>query len=261
MMFHYAIVKQPCKALINGLTDHPELGIPCYETALAQHAAYVNTLEQLGVKVTVLPADEAFPDSCFVEDVAVLCPECAVLTNPGTDARNGEVALMSPVLEQFYPKDKIFKITAPATLEGGDVMKVGKTFYVGLSKRTNAEGVDQLAEFLAPFGYTVTGVPFSGVLHLKTGAVYLENNLMLINTSFANAPAFADYQKMFVSEQESYAANCLWVNGKVIVPAGYPEVLAALKAAGLETVLCDTSEYKKIDGGLSCLSLRFSPAY
>ena len=257
-MFQYAIVKKPCKALVNGLTDHPELGAPSYENALAQHAAYVRTLESLGAQVTVLEADEAYPDSCFVEDVAVLTPECAVLTRPGAVTRQGEVALMRPVLEQFYAPESIASLTAPATLEGGDVMKVGKTFYVGLSKRTNAEGVAQLAAALEPWGYQVVGVPFEGVLHLKTGAVYLENGTMLMKASFEKKPAFEGYTKLVVPDEEDYAANCVWFNGSVIVPAGYPRVLAAVQAAGYETVLCDTSEYKKIDGGLSCLSLRFS---
>lgn len=259
MMFQQAIVRKPCKALINGLTDHPELGAPDYEKALAQHAEYVKTLERLGAKVTVLEADENYPDSCFVEDVAVLCPECAVLTRPGAPSRAGEVEQMAPVLEQFYPKEKIFSLQPPATLEGGDVMKVGKQFFVGLSHRTNQEGINQLAQILAPYGYTVTAVPFEGVLHLKTGAVYLENGQMLMKNTFFDMPCFAEYKKMVVPDQEDYAANCVWFNGKVIVPAGYPTVLEMVKKAGYETVLCDTSEYKKIDGGLSCLSLRFSP--
>lgn len=258
-MFKYAIVKKPCKALINGITEHPELGAPDYENALKQHDAYVKTLEMLGAKVTVLDADENFPDSCFVEDVAVLVPECAVLTRPATASRAGEVEKMKPVLAQFYPADKIFALAAPATLEGGDVMKVGDTLYAGLSHRTNVEGVAQLAAILQPFGYKVVGVPFDGVLHLKTGAVYLENGQMLMKKSFEDKIAFLEYEKHIVPENEAYAANCVWFNDKVIVPVGYPEVLQMVQNAGYETVLCDTGEYKKIDGGLSCLSLRFSP--
>lgn len=258
-MFLYAITKKPCRALINGLTDHPELGTPDYETALAQHAAYVETLRQLGAQVTVLEADEAFPDSCFVEDVAVLVPECAVLTRPADPSRAGEVAGMAPVLEQFYPKNKIFSLQAPATLEGGDVMKVGDTLYAGLSARTNAEGVAQLGAILQPFGYKVVGVPFEGVLHLKTGAVYLESGQMLMKESFSKKVAFGEYEKHIVPEAEDYAANCVWFNDKVIVPKGYPTVLRMVQKAGYDTVLCDTGEFKKIDGGLSCLSLRFSP--
>ena len=224
-MFSHAIVKTPCTAMVHGITGHPELGAPDYEKALEQHRAYIETLRQCGVDVTVLPADEAYPDSCFVEDAAVLTKYCAVITNPGALSRKGETAAIEPAVAEFYPPDKIFHIKAPGTLEGGDVMMCGDTFYVGLSGRTNPEGVKQLANILEPFGCKVVGVPLTEVLHLKTG--------------------------------EPYAANCIWVNGKVIVPEGYPKVLKAVQAAGYQTLTCDTSEYKKIDGGLSCLSLRF----
>lgn len=260
-MFKYAITRKPCKAMINGLTDHPELGVPDYEKALEQHATYVKTLEALGAKVTVLEPEEDYPDSCFVEDVAVLLPQCAVLTRPATESRAGEVALMAPLLQQFYPEEKIFQITAPATLEGGDVMKVGDTLYVGLSQRSNAEGAAQLAKYIAPFGYKVVGVPFEGVLHLKTGAVYLEEGQMLMKEDFKSKIAFAEYEKHIAPQQEDYAANCVWFNGAVIVPEGYPEVLQTVQKAGYQTVQCDTGEFKKIDGGLSCLSLRFTTAF
>ena len=244
-MFEYAITRKPCKAMINGLTDHPELGVPDYEKALEQHAAYVKTLEALGAKVTVLEPEEDYPDSCFVEDVAVLLPQCAVLTRPATESRAGEVALMAPLLQQFYPEEKIFQITAPATL----------------SQRSNAEGAAQLAKYIAPFGYKVVGVPFEGVLHLKTGAVYLEEGQMLMKEDFKSKIAFAEYEKHIAPQQEDYAANCVWFNGAVIVPEGYPEVLQTVQKAGYQTVQCDTGEFKKIDGGLSCLSLRFTPAF
>lgn len=257
MNFTKAIVRTPCKAMVNGITDHPELGTPTYEKALAQHLAYIKALQACGVEVTVLPANEDYPDSCFVEDTAVLCPECAVVTNPGADSRKGEAALMRPTLEQFYPADKIFTITAPATLEGGDVMLAGKTFYVGLSARTNTAGVEQLAGFVEPYGYKVVGVPLTEVLHLKTGVVYLENGILLAGGEFLTKPAFEGYEKVAVPAEEAYAANCVWMNGKILVPEGYPQVLEAIKATGCEPVLCDTSEYRKIDGGLSCLSLRF----
>ena len=233
-MFSHVIVKTPCTAMVHGITGHPELGAPDYEKALEQHRAYIETLRQCGVDVTVLPADEAYPDSCFVEDAAVLTKYCAVITNPGAPSRKGETAAIEPAVAEFYPPDKIFHIKAPGTLEGGDVMMCGDTFYVGLSGRTNPEGVKQLANILEPFGCKVVGVPLTEVLHLKTG-----------------------YTKITVPKDEPYAANCIWVNGKVIVPEGYPKVLKAVQAAGYQTLTCDTSEYKKIDGGLSCLSLRF----
>ena len=130
-MFSHVIVKTPCTAMVNGITGHPELGAPDYEKALEQHRAYIETLRQCGVDVTVLPADEAYPDSCFVEDAAVLTKYCAVITNPGAPSRKGETAAIEPAVAEFYPPDKIFHIKAPGTLEGGDVMMCGDTFYEG----------------------------------------------------------------------------------------------------------------------------------
>lgn len=256
-MFKHAIVKTPCANMVDGITDHPELGTPDYQKALEQHQAYIEALKQCGVDVTVLPADETYPDSCFVEDAAVLTKYCAVITNPGAPSRKGEIAAIEPAVAKFYPADKIFHIQAPGTLEGGDVMMCGDTFYVGLSGRTNEEGVKQLGEILGQFGCKVVGVPLTEVLHLKTGVVYLENNVMLTCGEFCDKPAFAQYDKITVPQDEAYAANCIWMNGTVIVPEGYPKVLAAVQAAGYKTLVCDTSEYRKIDGGLSCLSLRF----
>lgn len=256
-MFQHVIVKRPCAAMVNGITDHPELGAPDYQKALQQHDAYIETLRGCGVDVTVLPADEAYPDSCFVEDPAILTEQCAVITRPGALSRRGETAAIEQAVAKFYPADKIFHITAPGTIEGGDVMRAGDTFYVGRSARTNEEGIRQLTAILAPYGYQVVAVPLSEVLHLKTGVVYLEGNTMLVSGEFLTKPAFAQYTKLEVPESEAYAANCIWVNGTVIVPEGYPTVLAAIQNAGYKTVTCDTSEYRKIDGGLSCLSLRF----
>ena len=239
-MFSHVIVKTPCTAMVHGITGHPELGAPDYEKALEQHRAYIETLRQCGVDVTVLPADEAYPDSCFVEDAAVLTKYCAVITNPGAPSRKGETAAIEPAVAEFYPPDKIFHIKAPGTLEGGDVMMCGDTFYVGLSGRTNPEGVKQLANILEPFGCKVVGVPLTEVLHLKTGVVYLENGVMLTAGEFCTKSAFEGYTKITVPKDESYAANCIWVNGKVIVPEGYPKVLKAVQAAGYQTLTCDT---------------------
>lgn len=256
-MFRHVIVKTPCAAMIHGITDHPELGAPVYEKALKQHKAYIETLKQCGVDVTVLPPDEAYPDSCFVEDAAILTRHCAVITNPGAPTRKGETPAVEQAVKKFYPEDKIFHIKAPGTIEGGDVMMCGEIFYVGLSARTNEEGVRQLAAILEPFGCKVVGVPLTEVLHLKTGVVYLENGVMLAAGEFLTKPAFEGYTKIEIPADEAYAANCIWVNGTVIVPEGYPKVLAAVQEAGYKTLVCDTSEYRKIDGGLSCLSLRF----
>ena len=164
---------------------------------------------------------------------------------------------MIPTIKTFFPEDRIRYIQSPGTLEGGDVMMVGDHFYVGRSARTNAEGIRQFIAYLEEFGLTGSEVPLEEVLHLKTGVNYIENNHMLVSGEFIDKPDFADFQKIIIPEDEAYAANCIWVNDKVIVPAGYPTVERAVSEAGYEVILVDTSEYRKLDGGLSCLSLRF----
>ncbi len=256
-MFKNVIVRRPCKAMVEGITSAPELGKPDYGLALRQHDAYIEAMKSCGVEVTVLPPDESFPDSCFVEDPAVLTTKCAIITNPGASSRNMETGAMIPVIKQFYPEDKIESIKSPGTLEGGDVMMAGSHFYIGRSNRTNEEGIRQFIEILEKYGFTGSEVPLYKVLHLKTGVTYIENNNLLVSGEFIHKPDFAEFNKIIVPEEEAYGANCIWVNGTVIVPEGYPLVLEAVKKAGYETITVDTSEFRKLDGGLSCLSLRF----
>ena len=256
-MFKNVIVKKPCRAIEFGITSAPELGKPVYELAAIQHEKYIEALKQCGVTVTILEADEEFPDSCFVEDTAVVTKKCAIVSNPGASTRNKEVEQMIPTLRQFFPDDRIEYIRAPGTLEGGDVMMVGDHFYVGRSARTNAEGIRQFIEILERYGLSGSEVHLEKVLHLKTGVNYIENDKFLVTGEFIDKPDFLGFDKIIIPENESYAANCIWVNGKVIVPAGYPATENAISGAGYETLVVDTSEYKKIDGGLSCLSLRF----
>lgn len=256
-MFKNVIVRRPCRAMTEGITSAPELGKPDYELALKQHDVYIEALKACGVEVTVLPADEAFPDSCFVEDPAVLTTKCAIITNPGASSRNLETQAMIPVIREFYPEDKIEYIKSPGTLEGGDVMMAGEHFYIGRSYRTNEDGIRQFIEILEKYGFTGSEVPLYEVLHLKTGVTYIENNNMLVSGEFINKSEFEKFNKIIVPDEEAYAANCIWVNGTVIVPEGYPSVLEAVKQAGYQTITVDTSEFRKLDGGLSCLSLRF----
>ena len=255
--FNNVIVRRPCRAICEGITSAPELGQPIYEKALQQHDKYIEALKQCGVEVTVLEADERYPDSCFVEDPALITRKCAIITNPGAASRNGEKNEIIGAVKKFFPEDKIEYIKDPGTLEGGDVMMVGDTFYVGLSARTNAEGIRQLTEILNKYGLECIQVPLEKVLHLKTGVNYIENNNMLVSGEFIEKPEFEKYNKIVIPEDEAYAANCIWVNDTVIVPEGYPAVLKAVQDAGYKTLLVDTSEFRKIDGGLSCLSLRF----
>lgn len=256
-MFKNVIVKRPCRAMVEGITSAPELGKPDFELALKQHDAYIEALKSCGVEVTVLPANEAYPDSCFVEDTAVITRKCAIISNPGAGSRNGEIEEMIPTIKTFFTDDKIEYIKNPGTLDGGDVMMVGDHFYVGRSARTNEEGIRQFIEILEKYGLSGSEVTLEHVLHLKTGVNYIENKNLLVAGEFLTKEEFKDFNHILIPEDESYAANCIWVNDKVIVPANFPTVLERVKAAGCETITVDTSEYRKLDGGLSCLSLRF----
>ena len=256
-MFKNVIVRRPCRAMVEGITSCPELGKPDYEKALQQHDDYIAALRECGVEVTVLDADERYPDSCFVEDPAVITRFCAIITNPGAASRNGEKDEIVGAVSRFFAPEDIEYIRAPGTLEGGDVMMVGDHFYVGRSARTNEEGIRQFIEILEKHGLCGSEVTLEEVLHLKTGVNYLENGNMLVSGEFVTKPEFSKFNRVEIPEEEAYAANCIWVNGTVIVPQGYPAVEAAVRSLGYRVILVDTSEYRKLDGGLSCLSLRF----
>ena len=256
-VFSHAIVRTPGRSLCDGITSAPELGRPIYERACEEHADYIAALRRCGVEVLVLPPLEAYPDSCFVEDPAVITRRGAIITNPGAPSRNGEKDEIEPTIRQFFDDDHIARISAPGTLEGGDVMMVGDHFFVGRSARTNEEGIRQFLAILQGWGLSGSEVPLEEVLHLKTGVNYIENDTMLVSGEFVDKPDFAAYRKIVVPQEEAYGANCIWVNGTVIVAQGYPTVLKAVQDLGYPTIVVDTSEFRKIDGGLSCLSLRF----
>ncbi|WP_028124971.1 dimethylarginine dimethylaminohydrolase family protein [Eremococcus coleocola] len=255
--FKNVIVRIPGAGISEGITSNPELGKPVYENALVQHEHYVEALAKCGVKVNVLPPNNDFPDSCFMEDTALCTDKCAIISRPGAQTRQCETKLedFRTMLESFY--GNIHEIKAPGTVEPGDIMMVGDTFYIGKTARTNDEGFRQIKEILENYGKTVIQVPVEKMLHLKTGVNYLEDNNLLISGEFIDDPMFAKFNKIVVPEDEAYAANCIWVNGTVIVPKGYPKIQEAVEHLGYKVLLVDTSEYRKIDGGLSCLSLRF----
>lgn len=223
--FNHVIVRRPCKAMVEGITSGLYPGKPDYELALKEHDAYIEALKQCDVDVTVLEADERYPDSCFVEDPALITSKCAIITNPGAESRNGEKNEIIGAVKKFFNDEQIEYIKAPGTLEGGDVMMVGDHFYVGRSARTNEEGIRQLTEILAKYGMTCSEVKLEKVLHLKTGVNYLENNNMLVSGEFVTKPEFEKYNRVEIPEEEAYAANCIWVNDTVIVPAGYHRAL------------------------------------
>ena len=253
-MFTKAIVRTPCRSMVNGLSS-AKLGRPDYQNALHQHAAYVAALEKCGLEVTVLPADEKFPDSTFVEDVALLTPRCAVITNPGAQSRKGETRLIVKTIRTFFPLVEM--IEAPGTVEAGDIMAAGDHYYIGLSERTNREGAEQMIAILTGHGFSGSMVEVNEALHLKSGLGYLENNNLLACGEFLGKPEFKQYKVLKVGHAESYAANSVWINGKVLVPAGFPKTKAMIESAGYEVIPLDVSEFQKLGGGLSCLSLRF----
>lgn len=256
-MFKNVIVRTPAKSIVNGITSAPELGKPDYNKALIQHESYIQALKNCGCQVEVLPSLEDFPDSCFVEDVAVLTERVAIITRPGAETRLHEVDHIKDTLRKYYEEDCIEEIESPGTLEGGDVMMVGNHFYVGQSDRTNEEGCKQFIDRLKKYGHEGTVVKLEEFLHLKTGVNYLENNNLLVSGEFIDNPLFKEFNQHIIPDDEMYAANCIWVNNTVIVPKGYPKVLSLVKSLGYKTIEVDTSEFRKLDGGLSCLSLRF----
>ena len=252
--FTRAIVRTPCKSIVEGLTS-ANVGKPDYNKALEQHQEYIKALQYCGLEVAILPMDERFPDSTFVEDTALLTPHCAIFTNPGAESRKGEIAIIRETIGNFY--NTIETIKPPGTVEAGDIMMVGNNSYIGLSERTNEEGANQMISILRHYGMNGIPINMNEMLHLKTGLSYIENNYLLITKEFLNEPTFQQFKQLEVSSEEAYAANSVWINDRVLVPQGFPNTKALIESSGYETIIVDTSEFRKIDGGLSCLSLRF----
>ena len=256
-MFIRSIVRPPCANFANGLTS-VDLGQPDYELALKQHDAYCRTLEDCGLSLMRLPPDERYPDSTFVEDTAVLTARGAVITQPGAPSRLGEIDAVEPVLQDFFTR--FYAIHEEGRLDGGDVCEAGAHFFIGVSRRTNEAGAVQLAGFLDAMGYSSTLIDIrslSNILHLKSGLAYLGGNRMLVIDELRNLNELRDYELINVDNAEAYAANCLVVNDKVLVASGFPALERQLRELNYDTVAVDMSEFQKMDGGLSCLSLRF----
>jgi len=255
--FRYAIVRPPAPNLGDGLTT-ADLGSPDPALALAQHEAYCAALEHCGLTLTRLPADPRHPDSTFVEDTAILARGRAIVTRPGAASRQGEVASIRETLAGFY--DGVESIEAPGTLDGGDVCEAEDHVLIGISERTNVEGARQLAAFFASVGLTSDTIDIRGIpkiLHLKSGLAHVGHGRMVAIRELASHPALGRYQVLTVHDDEVYAANCIVVNGRILVPAHHPRTLAALEHLGTEMIPLDMTEFRKMDGGLSCLSLRF----
>ncbi len=234
------------------------LGAPELELTLRQHEAYCRALERCGLALTRLAPDERHPDSTFVEDTAIITRRGAILTRPGAASREGEVAAIRPALAGFFAEFR--EITAPGTVDGGDVCEAGDHFFIGVSARTNEAGAKQLAGFLSAAGFTSSEVDIHGIstiLHLKSGLTWFGGRRLAAIGALADHPAFKGFDIIPVAAEEEYAANCIRVNDFVLMPEGFPKLQAALKNAGDTVIALAMSEFRKMDGGLSCLSLRF----
>jgi dimethylargininase len=250
-MYSKAIVRRPGRNFAKGITTS-NLGKPDFEKALEQHAAYCNALVKCGVELTILEADERYPDGCFVEDTAVVNSKVAIITNPGAVARTGEEVEISRVLSGHW---KLETIQFPGTLEGGDILRAESHYYIGLSGRTNREGARQLAAILSKYGFNSSEVTVEKGLHLKSDIAYLGKG------NFISTPAFSKMvfpaNTVILDPDESYSANCLAVNDFLLVPGGFPKSKKKIADLGYDIIELEMSEFRKMDGGLTCLSLLF----
>jgi dimethylargininase len=222
--------------------------------AIEQHDGYEACLRSLGIAVVSLPALADAPDAVFVEDPAIVLDEVAVMTRMGAESRRGESTSLAEAVARFRP---LRWIEEPGTLEGGDVVRIGQTLYVGRSARSNHEGITQLARELEPFGYTVRGVEMHGCLHLKSACTYLGRDTLLANRNWADLTAFGDCRVMKVAAGEAGAADVLAVGETIIIPASFPETARKMEGAGWRVVRLDVSELQKAEAGVTCMSLIF----
>jgi dimethylargininase len=222
--------------------------------ALDQHAAYRHCLEQLGCRVVDLPADPEYPDGVFVEDTALVLDEVAILARPGAPARRGEVSALEPVLAEYR---EVRRLDAPAQLDGGDVLPLGRTLYVGISARTSRSGCAALAALVEPFGYTVEPVEVSGCLHLKTAISAVEENALLVNPQWVDVAPFRHLELIEIDRREPFAANVLRLGDRILAAAEHRHTLDRLVGRGLEITAIDLGELAKAEAGPTCCSIVF----
>jgi dimethylargininase len=223
--------------------------------ARAQHRAYEDVLAQLGCRVESLPALDELPDSVFVEDMAIVLDEIAIVTRPGAESRRPEAALIAPVLSNYR---RVTFIQSPGTLDGGDVLRIGRRIFVGQSGRSNESGIEQLRAVAWPYGYTVTAVPVHGCLHLKSAITEVAPGVVVVNPAWVDPAAFGHVTVMEVDPAEPYGTNGLLVGGRLIYPDSFPATRRRLEDAGVDVVPVNVSELQKAEGAVTCCSLVFS---
>lgn len=252
-----AITRGVSETLAHGELTFRERAPIDVSLARRQHEGYERALASLGVRIDHLSAEDALADAVFVEDVAMVLDEIAIVTAPGAASRRAETESIAHAVARYRP---VHHLTAPATLDGGDVVRIGRTLYVGLSSRTNEVGIDQLAALVSPLGYIVTSVPVAGALHLKTACTYAGRGVLLANPSWASTTAFRDVEVLPVAADEPWGASVLAIGDTLVMPASFPHTRALLESRGFRVLPVDLSELQKAEGGPTCLSIVFDAA-
>jgi dimethylargininase len=253
-MYRNAIVRRPCENLVRGIS-RSNLGKPDYTLALKQHDTYIAALRKCGLNVKIIPDNDNFPDSVFIEDIAVCLPSSALITRPGAPTRIGETVEISASLESYF--SQLSYIEEPGTVDGGDILKVDRIFYIGISERTNPKGANQVIDFVEKAGFSAIPVKVNQALHLKSAVSYIGNNNILLSGEYIESSVFEKYNCFHVPENEQFAANCLNVNDTVLIPNGCPQTQNWIESKGFNCLALDISEFQKLDGSLTCLSLVF----
>jgi len=225
-----------------------------FNLARAQHAGYERAVEEAGCTIVRVEPAPALPDSVFVEDIAVVLDEIGIVTRPGAESRRAEIDGVERLLEQYRP---LAHIAAPATVDGGDVLVVGRAVFVGGSARTNVRGVEQMRTILAPHGYTVTAVPVSGCLHLKSAVTAISNDRLLVNRRWIDIDAFSSFDLVDIDQGEPFAANVLLIGSALVYPTGFPRTADILDRLGFSLRMVDVGELAKAEGAVTCCSVIF----
>lgn len=256
--FTHAICRLPSRSLVHGLRAE-DTGQPDYDVFVKDHADYIETLKSTGANVIVLDALEAFPDSVFVEDAVLCLPKGAVIMRPGAPSRLGEAKAIKPVISELY--SHVDQIKGPGFIEGGDILVTETEVLVGRSARTDKDGIEELASIIELWGYTLREVETpNGVLHFKTDCSLLDENTILSTKRLAQTGCFENYEVIYTADGEEACANTIRFNNYVIMPNGFPKTEQKLLDKGYEIKKIGNTEAAKLDGGMSCLSLRFTPS-
>jgi dimethylargininase len=238
--------------ITNGEVTFIDRQVVSYDLALQQHDAYCNALENCGAEVKKLSVNLDSPDSCFIEDTAIVVDEVAIITSMGSSSRQQEPETIALELAQYR---EIVRVKLPATLEGGDVLQIGRRLYVGVSGRTNIQGFQELAQILKPWGYEVIPVELKNCLHLKTACTAISEEMILLNPQWVASETFADYKVLLVPKEEGWAANTIRVGDRVFLQHGFPQTLELVNKHHNSIEILDISEFRKVEAGLSCLSI------